>query len=93
MVSIRVRPRSSRVGVTLEEGRGLVVRVHAPATEGAANEECRSVLAKALRVPKSAVQIARGAKSRTKQVTVAGMSAGEARARLEGAASSEAGSS
>jgi len=60
----------------------LVVRVHAPATEGAANRECRVSLAKALGVPKSAVQIARGQKSRLKQVSVEGLSSAEVRDRL-----------
>lgn len=88
-LSVRVRPRSSRAGITYEEGRGIVIRVHAPAAEGAANEECRTVLAKALNVPRSAIQIARGVKSRTKQIAVAGMAVTEARARLQEAASPE----
>jgi hypothetical protein len=83
LVTIKVRPRSTRSGVEKQSDGGLVVRVHAPAAEGAANRECESVLAKALGVPKSAVRIVRGEKGRSKQVSVAGLSTAEARARLQ----------
>jgi uncharacterized protein (TIGR00251 family) len=89
-IAIQVRPRSSRAGVGLGKNGALVVRVHAPAAEGAANQECIRVLAQALAVPKSAVQIVRGGKSRSKQIAVAGLSGAEVRARLERAAFGEA---
>jgi uncharacterized protein (TIGR00251 family) len=59
-----------------------MVRVHAPASEGAANRECVALLAKALRVAKSRVRIVRGERSRSKQIGVDGMSAQEVRERL-----------
>lgn len=86
-VSIRVRPRSSRSGLGLDAEGLIVVHVHAPATEGAANRECIAALAKALKVPKSAVQIVRGQKSRSKQVTVEGLAAEQVGALLQRAAS------
>jgi len=88
-ISLQVKPRSPRAGLALVEGRRLVARVHAPASEGAANQECIRLLADALGVAKSRVQIVRGAKSRQKQVLISGMSAEEARARLWRAASQE----
>ena len=59
-----------------------MVKVHAPASEGAANRECVALLAKALRVAKSRVRIVRGERSRSKQIGVEGMSAREVRERL-----------
>ena len=81
-VCIRVRPRSSRSEVRIGSDGGLMIKVHAPASEGAANRECVALLAKALRVAKSRVHIVRGEKSRSKQIGVEGMSAQEVRKRL-----------
>jgi len=89
LVAVHVKPRSSRAGVEVDQAGGLVVCVHGPAAEGAANEECVRVLADALRVPKSAITIARGAKSRWKQVRVTGLTAAEVVARLARAAGGE----
>jgi uncharacterized protein (TIGR00251 family) len=89
LIAVRVRPRSSHSGVTRGSDGGLVVCVHAPASEGAANRECAAVLAKTLRVPKSAVRIVRGQSSRSKHIAVAGMTGDQARARLQQAASGE----
>jgi hypothetical protein len=86
-VWVKVKPRSSRSRVERGSDGGLVVCVHAPAADDAANRECVEVIAEALGVPKSAVQIVRGQRSRTKQIAVAGLGAAEARARLEKAAS------
>jgi len=81
-ISVRVRPRSSRPGVVLGPDGSLAVSVHAPAAEGAANRELIGLLAGALGVPRSAVTIVRGQRSRSKLVAVDGISASEARARL-----------
>lgn len=83
LISIRVRPRSSRACVALGSDGGLVIRVHAAAAEGAANRECLALLAKALGVAKSRVRIVRGEKVRSKQIAVEGMDAREVRGRLE----------
>jgi len=85
-VSIRVRPRSGRAGVELASDGAIVVRVNSPASEGAANRACQALLAQALGVPKSAVEIVRGQRSRSKDIAVAGLAAAEVRARLERAA-------
>jgi hypothetical protein len=88
-VQIRVKPRSSRAGVEVDRSGSIVVRVHAPAAEGAANQECVRVLADALGVPKLAVTIGRGAKSRAKQIQVSGLAAEEVMARLKRVAAGE----
>lgn len=89
LVVVRVKPRSARAGMEVTAAGGLVVCVHAPAAENAANEECRAVVARALDRPKSAVTIVRGQKSRTKQLSVAGLTPEEVRRRLELAARGE----
>ena len=60
------------------------VRVRARPLEGEANEALLKLLAKTLGVPKSAVSLARGGQSRTKLLTVTGLSDDELRARLLG---------
>ncbi len=65
------------------EGRPLLkVRVRARPIEGEANEALIRLLAKTLGVPKSTVAIQRGGQSRTKTVTVEGLSDPELKARL-----------
>jgi uncharacterized protein (TIGR00251 family) len=51
----------------------LIVRVTAPAVEGRANESLRLLVAKRLRVPKSAVTIVRGHRSRDKVIEIDGL--------------------
>ena len=81
--AVRVQPRSSRAGVDGVHGDALRVRVNAPPVEGAANEAVVEVLAKALRVPKRAVTIVRGATSRSKVVEVRGVTAAGVRVALQ----------
>ena len=88
-VSVTVKPRSTRAGVTVEADGSVVVRVHAPAAEGAANRECVTTFAAAVGVPKSAVHIVRGERSRTKQLAIEGLSAAEVQARLRQSARGE----
>jgi uncharacterized protein (TIGR00251 family) len=69
---VRVVPRATRSGVVGEHDGALRVRVTAPPVEGAANEELRRTLARALNVPSRAVEITSGHASRLKQVRVHG---------------------
>jgi hypothetical protein len=48
----------------------LLVRVAAPPEKGKANEELRACLARALGIPKSAIEIVAGGASRRKRVSV-----------------------
>ena len=68
--NIYVQPRSSRNQVVGLHGDALKVKIKAPPVEGAANKMCIAVLAKALNVPKSAIEIVSGKASRTKRVQV-----------------------
>jgi len=80
---VHVRPGVAREpGVSGLHGTALCVRVRARPVEGAANDEVLQVLAKALRVPRRALTVRRGARSRTKRIAVSDLSAATIRARL-----------
>lgn len=72
---VRVQPRASRTEVAGTHGDAIKIRLAAPPVEGAANAELSAFLAKALAVPKSAVRIVKGERSRDKIVEVDGASA------------------
>ena len=67
---VRVVPRASRSEVAGEHDGALRVRVTAPPVDGAANDEVVRILAKALGVSRSSVEIKSGHTSRVKQVRV-----------------------
>ncbi|MGH7545961.1 MAG: DUF167 domain-containing protein [Gemmatimonadota bacterium] len=93
--AIHVQPRASRAGIAGLHGDALKVRVTAPPEGGRANDEVVRVLADALGVPRSAVEILAGHTSRRKRVRVRGVTAEQvaARARLRTAAISRSGTS
>jgi uncharacterized protein (TIGR00251 family) len=69
---VQVVPRASRDRLGPVLGERLKVQLTAPPVEGAANEALRNVLARALLVPRSNVDIVRGQTGRKKTVRVAG---------------------
>jgi uncharacterized protein len=73
---VRVVPRASRSQVAGEHDGHLRVRVAAPPVEGAANEELIRILARALDVPRRAVEIMSGHASKVKHVRVHGATKG-----------------
>ena len=81
-IAVRVIPRAGRSGLAGTRGDALLVRLQSPPVEGAANEELIEVLARALQVPKRAVTIVAGDRSRQKRVRVTGIDAATAAARL-----------
>ena len=70
---VRVQPRSSRNALAGEREGALVVRLTAPPVEGRANQALARVLAEALDVAPSAVQLLRGDSGRDKLVSVSGV--------------------
>ena len=58
------------------------MRVSAPAGEGRANAAVRALVARAVGVPKSAVTIARGTRSRHKLLAVADITAADVASKL-----------
>jgi len=67
---VLVQPRTSKKGVVGIHQDALKVKLTAPPVEGAANEQCLEVLAKALARPKSTLSIVNGQTSRRKQILV-----------------------
>ena len=76
---VRVAPRASRNKVIgIQEG-ALKVALTAPPVDGAANEALKKLVAKALGVANSDVEILRGDHARIKVLRVHGVSAGDVR--------------
>ena len=82
VITVRVIPRAGRSGVAGTRDGALLVRLNAPPVEGAANEELIQVISSALRLPKRAVTIVAGERSRTKRVRVTGVDADHVASRL-----------
>ena len=81
---VRVTPRAGRDGVDGEFQGALKVRLTAPPVDDRANEALRRVLAGCLGVSPTAVTIVRGEKSRTKLVSIAGVTEAQAIALARG---------
>jgi len=72
-IMVRVIPRASRDAIEGAYGESLKVRLTAPALENRANEALRRLLAERLNVQVAAVRIVAGEKSRTKRISIAGI--------------------
>lgn len=77
---VRVQPRSSREEIAGEFQGALKIRLMAPPVDNHANEALRDFLAECLNVPRAAVKIVSGEKSRTKRVEVQGIVAAQVNA-------------
>jgi uncharacterized protein len=85
-LQVRVKPRSSRSRILEPRDGCLIVALAAPPVDGEANAELIRLLATATGLPKAAITVASGAKSRTKLLHFAGIDARELKARLAAAA-------
>jgi len=81
-LEIKAVPNAPRSELAGWLGEALKVKVHAPALEGRANEELCEFLADTLQLPRRAVTLLRGEKSRQKIVRLEGLTLVEAKARL-----------
>ncbi len=86
-VAVRLTPRGGRDAVEGfsedEAGRPVLkVRVAAPPVEGEANAALVRLIAKTLRVPRSAVSLVSGETARLKLLEIEGLDEGEIRRRL-----------
>jgi len=81
-LAIKAIPNAPRNAVAGWLGDALKVRVHAPALEGRANDELCAFLADTLGLPRRAVTLAQGDKSRQKLLQITGLTLAEVRARL-----------
>lgn len=78
-IALHVTPRSGRDEVAGWRGGELLVKVTVAPEGGKANTAVCALIARALRVPKSAVSVMRGETSRHKQVEVAGVTEADVR--------------
>ena len=68
---LRAMPNAKRDALGLREDGTLLVRIHAPAVDGAANDAILQYLGKELlHLPRSAVRISRGERSRDKVLEI-----------------------
>jgi uncharacterized protein (TIGR00251 family) len=81
-IAIKAIPNAPRNEFVGWLGETLKVKVHAPAVEGRANDALCEFLAEVLGLPKRAVSLSRGEKSRQKLVQIEGMDIAEVRRRL-----------
>ncbi len=82
LLNIRAHPGSSKKKVETSSQR-IDIYMNSPAEKGKANKEAMSVLAKALAIPVSSIEIVRGEKSRNKTVLIKGLDLENAKSRLE----------
>jgi len=81
-LAIKAIPNAPRSEIVGWLGASLKVKVHAPALEGRANDALCEFLAKELGLPKRAVTVAHGDKSRQKLVRISGLTLADVKARL-----------
>ena len=81
-LKVRAVPNASKNEVAGLRGDALKIRIQTPPADGRANKELIRFLSKSLGLPKSAITILRGEKSRDKLVGIAGISPSELSAKL-----------
>jgi len=81
-LELKTIPNAPRDEVVGWLGSALKVKVHAPALDGRANDALLEFLAGRLQLPRRAVTLVRGDKSRQKLIRIAGLDLAGARQRL-----------
>ena len=71
--AVRVIPKSSKSEIVGEMDGALKIKINAPPVDGAANAELIKVLARRLKISKSAVEITSGQTSKRKQIRINGI--------------------
>jgi hypothetical protein len=84
---LMVKPRSARERLAYDSTGELRLELHAPPTEGKANEACIFFFARALRLPQACVTIISGQRSRRKLMRITGRSAEQTVASIKALAS------
>ena len=79
-LDVRVIPRARKTECAGFRDDALVVRIAAPPVEGAANDALIQFFSSALRVPRRAVRILSGDRSRLKRVAIDGVTSEQIRA-------------
>jgi len=79
---VRVQPRTARTAITGMMGDVVKLSLSAPPVDGKANVAVVEFLSEVFSVPRSAVQVVTGERSRNKVVRIAGRTAAELQQRL-----------
>jgi hypothetical protein len=82
ILRFHVVPNTKSSMVAGEHGDAIKIKLRAPAVEGKANAALRCFLAEKLNIPKSAITLEHGERSRHKLIRIEGLSEHEARQRL-----------
>jgi uncharacterized protein (TIGR00251 family) len=83
LLALKVIPNAPRNVVVGWLGDALKLKISAPALEGRANDELGDFLAMRLALPRRAVTLVQGGKSRQKLVRITGLNPAELRARID----------
>lgn len=81
-LDVRVIPRAKKSGLGGVRDGEVLIRLAAPPVEGAANDALISFLSEILQVPRRAIRIVSGERSRHKRVAVDGLAADLAKTHL-----------
>ena len=84
VIKVQVQTRASRDEVVGPYGDSLKVRITAAPVAGAANKHLLKFLAKQLKIPQSQLSLKSGATSKTKSISIQGISGAEVRDRFQG---------
>jgi hypothetical protein len=82
ILRFHVVPNAKSDEVVGEHGDAIKIKLRAPAVEGKANAALRCFLAVELNIPKSAIILEHGQRSRHKVIRIEGLSEHDARRRL-----------
>lgn len=82
-LELKTIPNAPRTVVVGWLGPALKVKVHAPALEGRANDALLEFFADALGLPRRAVTLVRGDKSRQKVIRIDGLTLAEVKTKLQ----------
>jgi uncharacterized protein (TIGR00251 family) len=82
VIDVRVVPRASKTAFAGERNGAFLVRLAAPPIDNAANDALIEFLADTLDVPRRALRIVSGQRSRAKRIAIAGVTLADVRARL-----------
>ena len=82
---VRVVPRAGRSALAGVRDGALLIRVAAAPVRGAANDALTEVLASALDLPRTRIQLVSGGHARLKRVRIEGLGASEVVRRLDAA--------
>ncbi|MCF8054778.1 MAG: DUF167 domain-containing protein [Deltaproteobacteria bacterium] len=72
-MKVRVLPRSAHGGIVGIQQGAVKIKICSPPIDGRANEECRELIATALKIAKSNVSIVAGERARLKMVKIEGV--------------------